>query len=199
MTRRTATGLKAAGLAALVLAGGLAFTAARAADRSGKWLHVRVVDGGDKQETVKVNVPVSVLETMAEAIEADHFKEGQIQIGDAGVKADQLRAVWSSIRNSKDMDFVTVESGDENVRVAKSGRNLIVRVNDGDSDEGHGTVDVKVPIEVVDALLQAPEGQLNVKAAIQALAQFGTGDIVQVQDGNSKVRIWIDDRSDSDI
>jgi hypothetical protein len=197
MTRRTAAGWRAAGLAALVLAGGLAFTAARAADTSGKWLHVRVVDGSDKEESVKVNVPVAVLETMAEAIEADHFKEGQIQIGDAGIKADQLRAVWSNIRNSKDMDFVTVESGDENVRVAKSGRNLVVKVNDGDSE--HGKVDVKVPIEVVDALLQAPEGQLNVKAAIQALAQFGTGDIVQVQDGNSKVRIWIDDRSGSDI
>jgi hypothetical protein len=199
MTRRTATGWTAAGLAALVLAGGVAFSAALGADTTGKWLHVRVIDGSDRQESVKVNLPIAVLETMAEAIEADHFKEGHIQIGEAGIKPDQLRAVWSSIKNSKDMDFVTVESDDGNVRVAKSGRNLVVKVNDGDAEEGHGTVDVKVPIEVVDALLEAPEGQLNVKAAIQALARFGTGDIVQVQDGDSKVRIWIDDRSGSDI
>jgi hypothetical protein len=198
MTRTTATGWTA-GLAALVIAGGLAFSTASAADTTGKWLHVRVIDGGEKQASVKVNVPIAVLETMAEAIEADHFKEGQIQLGDSGLKAEQLRAVWQSVKSSKDMEFVTVESGDENVRVAKSGRHLVVKVDDRGSDEDRGTVDVKVPIEVMDALLQAPDGQLNVKAAIQALAQFGTGDIVHVQDGRSQVRIWIDDRSGSDI
>jgi hypothetical protein len=97
------------------------------------------------------------------------------------------------------MEFVTVESGDDHVRVAKSGRYLVVKVNGGGSEDGAETVDVKVPIEVVDALLQAPEGQLNVKAAIQALVKYGTGDIVQVRDGKSRVRIWIDDRSTSDV
>jgi hypothetical protein len=199
MTRRTATGWKAAGLAAMVLAGGLAFSAASAADTAGKWLHVRVVEGGDKQESVKVNLPIAVLETMAEAIQAEHFKEGRIHLGEAGIKAEQLRAVWQSLKTSQDMEFVTVESGDENVRVAKSGRYLLIKVNDGGSEDGPETVDVKMPIEVIDALLQAPEGQLNVKAAIQALVQYGTGDIVQVQDGKSRVRIWIDDRSTSDV
>jgi hypothetical protein len=183
----------------MVLAGGLAFSAASAADIAGKWLHVRVVEGGDKQESVKVNLPIAVLETMAEAIQAEHFKEGRIHLGEAGIKAEQLRAVWQSLKTSQDMEFVTVESGDENVRVAKSGRYLLIKVNDGGSEDGPETVDVKMPIEVIDALLQAPEGQLNVKAAIQALVQYGTGDIVQVQDGKSRVRIWIDDRSTSDV
>jgi len=199
MTRRTATGWKAAGLAALVLAGGLTFSLASAADTAGKWLHVRVLDGGDKQESVRVNLPIAVLETMADAIQAEHFKEGRIQLGEAGLRAEQLRAVWQSLKTTQDMDFVTVESGDDHVRVAKSGRYLVVKVNGGGSEAGGETVDVKVPIEVVDALLQAPEGQLNVKAAIQALVQYGTGDIVQVQDGKSHVRVWIDDRSTADI
>lgn len=186
-------------LATLVLAGGLAFSAASAADTAGKWLHVRVVDGGDKQESVKVNLPVAVLETMAEAIQAEHFKEGQIQLGETGLKAEQLRALWQSLKTSQDMEFVTVESGDDHVRVAKSGRFLVVKVSGGGSEDGGEMVDVKVPIEVVDALLQAPEGQLNVKAAIQALVQYGTGDIVQIQDGTSRVRIWIDGRSTSDV
>jgi len=199
MTRPTATGWKVTGLAALVLAGGLAFSVASAADTAGKWLHVRVVDGGDKQESVKVNLPVAVLETMAEAIQAEHFKEGHIQLGETGLKAEQLRALWQSLKTSQDMEFVTVESGDDHVRVAKSGRFLVVKVSGGGSEDGGETVDVKVPIEVVDALLQAPEGQLNVKAAIQALVQYGTGDIVQIQDGTSRVRIWIDGRSTSDV
>ena len=200
MTRRMATGWKAAGLATLVLAGGLAFSAASAADTTaGKWLHVRVIDGGDKQESVKVNLPVAVLETMADAIQAEHFKEGQIQLGETGLKAEQLRAVWQSLKSSQDMEFVTVESGDDHVRVAKSGRYLLVKVNGGGSEEGAETVDVKIPVEVVDALLQAPEGQLNVKAAIQALVQYGTGDLVLVQDGKCRVRIWIDDRNTTDV
>jgi hypothetical protein len=199
MTRRTATGWKAAGLAVLLVAGGLAFWAASAADTAGKWLHVRVVGDGDKNESVRVNLPIAVLETMAESIQAEHFKEGQVHLGDTGLKAAQLRAAWESIRTSKDMEFVTIDSDDENVRVAKAGRHLVIKVNEGGARGRRGTVDVKLPIEVMDALLDAPEGQLNVKAAIQALVEFGTGDIVQVHDGTSRVRIWIDDSSASDI
>jgi hypothetical protein len=199
MERRRRTGW-VAGLAALVvLAGGLYVSTAGAADSAGKWLHVRVVDGGEKQESVKVNVPLAVLETMADSIEDDHFTDGRMQLGETRLTSEQLRSVWQSLKTSKDMEFVTVESGDETVRVAKAGRHFVVKVNDSRSHDGGGTVDIKVPLEVVDALLQAPEGHLNVKAAIQALAQYGGGDLIQVQDGRSRVRIWIDDRSDSEV
>jgi hypothetical protein len=182
-------------LGVLLVAAGSA--SLQGADTTGRWIHVRVMDRGEKGETVRVNLPVSVLETMASSIEAEHMKEGRIQLGDSGLKAEDLRAMWQSIRSSRDMEFVTVESGDETVRVAKSGEFLLAKVHDGQGGDKDGErVEVKVPIKVVDALLDAPEGQLNFKAALQALASHDAGDLVQVRDGSSHVRIWIDSRAD---
>lgn len=162
----------------------------------GKWIHIRVLDRGEGGETVKVNLPAAILETMADAIEADHFSDGQIRINNGNIKPEQLRAVWQSLKSTRDMEFVTIESRDETVRVAKSGGFLVMKVNDAGRKKSE-KVDIKMPMEVVDALLQAPEGQLNVKAALQALVNFGSGDLVQVTDGESQVRIWIDDQSTS--
>ncbi|HUD72557.1 MAG TPA: hypothetical protein VMQ62_11415 [Dongiaceae bacterium] len=191
MTKQTLGGVALLAAAAMVAGLGLA---PAMAGTEGKWIHIRVLDHGEGGESVKVNLPVAVLETMADAIEADHFSGGQIHISEGNIKPEQFRAVWQSLKNTRDMEFVTIESDDETVRVAKSGGFLLMKVNDADRKKS-GKVDIKVPMEVVDALLQAPEGQLNVKAALQALVNYGGGDLVQVTDGDSHVRIWIDDKS----
>jgi hypothetical protein len=197
MTSRTVGRWVAGGLAvATVLAMTLVAAPAQAGDR---WLHVRVVERGDKGESVKVNLPIAVLETLANAIEDEHFKDGKVSLGGDGIDAEHLRQMWQAVRDSKDMEFVTVESDDETVRVAKSGRYMLVKV-DG---KGHGDeaekVDVKVPLDVVDALLNAPDGRLNVKAALQALAAHEDGALVQVHDGSSDVHVWIDSKAEAEI
>ena len=98
---------------------------------------------------------------------------------------------------------ITVESDDEQVRVAKSGRFMIARVNGHGHGRGTGESDgeqvqVRVPLEVVDALLDAPEGQLNIKSALEKLASQHTGDLVTVTEGPSKVRIWIDEKAEAE-
>jgi hypothetical protein len=202
MTRRASAGWAAAG--ALVLAAGLGTGAGLAAPADGKWIHIRVVDGDDRQSTVKVNMPVTALLSMADVIQDEHIKDGHIQIGHEGIDAAKLRDVWRSLRTAQDMDFITVESDDEQVRVAKSGRFMIARVNGhghgrGSDDGADGEqVQVRVPLEVVDALLDAPEGQLNIKSALEALASQHSGELVTVTDGSSRVRIWIDDRAEAE-
>src|SRR6185503_14561442 len=185
----------------LALTAGIATGLALAGPADGKWIHIRVVDGDDRQSTVKVNMPVTALISMADAIEDEHFKDGHVQIGHDGVDAAKLRNVWQSLRNAQDMDFITVESDDEQVKVAKSGRFMIARVDgrghgrdDGDGEQ----VQVRVPLAVVDALFDAPEGQVNIKSALEALASQHSGELVTVTDGPSKVRIWIDDRAEAE-
>ena len=195
----TRTG-RASWAAAAALAVGIGAGVGLAAPSDGKWIHIRVVDGDDRATNVKVNMPVSALISMADAIEDDHFKSGHVQIGHEGIDAAKLREVWQSVRNAKDMDFITVESDDEVVKVAKSGRFMIARVHD--PREGKGPdgeqVQLRVPLEVVDALLDAPDGQFNVKSALEALASQHSGELVTVTDGSSRVRIWIDDRADTE-
>ena len=189
----------AAWVAAGVLAAGCAFgtTLHAAGGSQDKWIHVRVMDGEERPETVKVNMPIEALLSMSEAIEDEHFKNGHVNVGHEGVDAAKLRTAWQSLRNAKDMEFVTVESDDAKVRIAKSGRFFLANVDP--TETGHdGKVQVRVPLEVIDALLDAPDGQLNVKGALQALASVHSGDLVTVSDGSSKVRIWIDERADAE-
>jgi hypothetical protein len=56
---------------------------------------------------------------------------------------------------------------------------------------------MKIPGAVVDALLSSPGEQLNLGAALKALARHGEGEIVTVTGDGETVRIWIDDNSDS--
>ncbi|HYV20693.1 MAG TPA: hypothetical protein VFC25_16840 [Verrucomicrobiae bacterium] len=198
MKRASLAGWAATGAAAVVATG-----LALAAPADGKWIHIRVIDGDDKATSVKVNMPVTALVSMADVIQDEHIKDGHIQIGHEGVDAAKLRDVWQSLRTAQDMEFITVESDDEDVRVAKSGRFMIAKVN----GRGHGRnsvdtngeqVQVRVPLEVVDALLDAPDGQLNIKSALEALASQHSGELVTVTDGSSKVRIWIDDKAETD-
>jgi hypothetical protein len=189
----------AAWVAAGVLAAGCALgtTLHAAGGTQDKWIHVRVVDGVERPETVKVNMPIDALLSMSDAIEYEHFTGGRVTIGHEGLDSAKLRSAWQSLRNTRDMEFVTVESDDAKVRIAKSGRFLLANVDPGDRGR-EGKVQVRVPLEVVDALLDAPEGQLNVRGALQALAAEHSGDLVTVSEGSSKVRIWIDDRADAE-
>jgi hypothetical protein len=198
MRRARMAGWAATGMAAAVATG-----LALAAPADGKWIHIRVVDGDDKATSVKVNMPVTALVSMADVIRDEHIKDGHVMIGHEGIDAAKLRNVWQSLRNAQDMEFITVESDDENVRVAKSGRFMIAKVN----GHGHGRnsvdtdgeqVQVRVPLEVVDALLDAPDGELNIKSALETLASQHTGELVSVTEGSSKVKIWIDEKADTE-
>ena len=182
---------------------GTAFVAAMAglataAESTGRWIHIRVLERGDRQESVRVNLPLSVLQTMATAIESEHVRDGRVQFGETGLKPDQLRAMWQSVKSSRDMEFVTVESADESIKVAKSGNFLVARLRGSGGDRDGDRVDVKIPMSVLDALLDAPRGELNVKAALEALGSQDSGDLVTVLDGDSDIRIWIDGRSDTE-
>ncbi len=185
---------------AIILAGAaLLAGAAAASETDGRWLHVRVKDRGNHGESVKVNLPISVLETMASSIEAEGMKDGRVQFADNDLSFDQIRSMWQAVRSSQDMEFVTVESGDETIRVAKSGGYLLAKIRGNEDGNKSGeTVDIKVPLDVVDALLSAPKGELNVKAALQILAAHDAGALVEVHDGDSDVRIWIDSRANAE-
>ncbi|HEV8198537.1 MAG TPA: hypothetical protein VGS03_00790 [Candidatus Polarisedimenticolia bacterium] len=198
MKRARMAGWAATGMAAAVATG-----LALAAPADGKWIHIRVVDGDDKATSVKVNMPVTALVSMADVIQDEHIKDGHVMIGHEGIDAAKLRNVWQSLRNAQDMEFITVESDDENVRVAKSGRFMIAKVNGrghgrGADDTDGEQVQVRVPLEVVDALLDAPDGQLNIKSALETLASQHTGELVSVTEGSSKVKIWIDEKADTE-
>ena len=169
-----------------------------------QWIHVRVQSTEDKGETVRVNVPVEMAETRL-------VSESEVHIDSAHMDDVDLRTLLDAVRTSKDGEYVTVQSRDNDVRVAKNNGYLYVYVTEkvsakhaakgetGKPDSAkESKVEVKVPMKVVDALFSAGKDELDIVAALRALSANGDTELVNVKDSENTVRIWIDSKNVAD-
>ena len=102
----------------------------------------------------------------------------------------ELRQLWNELQSAPDATFVDVEETDQKVRVSKSGGYMLVTAFEG--GEKSQQVDVRIPAAVVDALLSGEGEELDIAAAVRALAAHGAGELVTVTDDETKVRVWVD-------
>jgi hypothetical protein len=168
-----------------------------------KWLHVRVIEEGESGESVRVNVPLALAEAILPSIKVKHFDKGKVRLEEhwhGHVDDVDLRAILDAVKNAQDGEFVTIESKrKEDVRVAKKGGYLLVEVREKDKDgKDREKVDVKVPMTVVEALLSGGKDELDILAAIRALARHGDTELVSVQDSKTTVRVWVDSKNTSE-
>ena len=169
-------------------------TASASKDR---WLHVRVISSDAKGETVRVNVPLELAEKVLPAIHQDRIHDGKVKIDNAHVNDVDLRALVEAIRTTKDGEFVTVQSNDCDVRVAKQNNHLIVHVLDKEHAK-KSEVEVKVPMKVIDALFSAGKNELDLVSALHALSTQGDTELVSVKDHENTVRVWLDSKNVTD-
>jgi hypothetical protein len=137
------------------------------------WLHIRVDNPDSKDETVRVNVPLEMAEKILPTVNRDRLHSGKVG------------------------EFVTVQSKDADVRVAKQGAYLLIHAVDKNRSK-KSLVEVKVPMKVVDALLSAGKNELDLVAALHALSEQGNTELVSVKDEENTVRIWLDSKNSSD-
>ena len=199
--------------AAALLASSLLPTLAVAQSSSNpdQWIHVRVESREDTTETVRVNVPVDMAVKVLPAIKNKNLCEGKVHIDSGHIDDVDLHTMLDAVRTAKDGEYVTVESKDANVRVAKSSGYVYIHVTEKKPSEKtakaavkdsaknaafkESKVEVKIPMKVVDALLSAGKDQLDVVAALRALSANGDMELVRVKDDNSTVRVWIDSKN----
>ena len=162
-----------------------------------RWLHVRVISSDAKGETVRVNVPLELAEKVLPAIHQERLHDGKVKIDNGHVNDVDLRALVEAIRTTKDGEFVTVQSNDCDVRVAKHSNHLIVHVFDKQNSK-KSEVEVKVPMKVIDALFSAGKDELDLVAALHALAGQGDTELVSVKDHENTVRVWLDSKNVTD-
>jgi stalled ribosome rescue protein Dom34 len=160
-------------------------------------------------------------EKVLPAINKDRLHNGKVQINRSDLEGVDLKALLEAVRSSKDGEYVTVQSDDNDVRVAKQAGYMVVHVTEkgfksGKSDKDkadksdksadksdksyeRSRVDVKVPMKVVEALLSAGKDELDVLAALRALsAHGGDTELVTVKSDDSTVRVWLDSKNVSD-
>lgn len=195
---------------ALVMAGSLVTPITRAqsgTQPADRWLHVSVISKEANGETVRVNVPLELVEKVLPAISKDKLQAGKVKVRECEVNGVDIRAILDAVKNTKDGEFVTVQSRKENVRVAKEAGYLVVKVremkeprNTGKLDEKPAApfeerVDVRVPMSVVEALLSGAKDELDLVAAIRALSAHGDTILVTVEDRQNTVKVWIDSKN----
>lgn len=199
-------------LATVVLAPAATLAQTASTTTKDQWIHVRVDNKDSSGETVRVNVPIELAEKVLPAINKNNLHNGKVHIDSAHMEDVDLRALLDAIRTSKDGEYVTVQSKENDVRVAKSAGYLLIHVTDKTSNlvsDAKGThskaavpkeskVEIKVPMKVVDALFSAGKDELDVVAALRALSANGDTELVSVKDSENTVRIWIDSKNIAD-
>jgi hypothetical protein len=198
-----------------LVVGGLLLTAAitfalpskaqQGSSKSDRWLHVRVVNTDSKGETVRINVPLDLAENVLPAINKDRLHNGKIKIDQVHMNEVDVHAIMAALRDAKDGQYVTVTGGDKDVQVAKQGGQLLVHVTEKNGDKygkqgrmANAQVEVKIPMRVIDALLSAGKDELDVVAALHALALQGDTELVSVKNDDSTVRVWMDTKNTGD-
>jgi glycine/D-amino acid oxidase-like deaminating enzyme len=164
------------------------------------WIHIEVTDdesdeasGEESGRThVKVNLPLSVVRVAIEAAPEKVLSKGRVHIHDSDIEIADLRRIWQELRAAGDAELVTVEEADETVVVRREGDRIRIDV-DKRAEEDVGEVQIDLPVSLVDALLSSEGESLNLAAAIDELSDQ-RGEIVRVRDGESSVRIWIDEK-----
>ena len=187
-------------------------TTTTSAKATEQWIHVRVESKEDRGETVRVNVPVEMAAKVIPAINKDNLHDGKVRIDSKHMNDVDLRTILDAVRTSRDGEYVTVQGGDNDVRVAKSAGYLYIHVTDksvgkkaakdGKNEAkaaGHESkVEIKVPMKVVDALFSAGKDELDIVAALKALSAHGDTELVTVKDSENTVRIWVDSKNVAD-
>ena len=157
-----------------------------------RWFHVRVTEGGAEPTQVAVNLPLSLIEAAIKLVPEEVHKEIDVELNEVDFDLEDLRQFWAEVKDVQDATFVTVQSPDETVKIAKEGDMLVARTTEKSADGAQ--VDVRFPFAVLDAMFQGTdEHELDLVGAVRALAEYGDGDIVTVDDGETRVRVWVDD------
>jgi len=172
-------------------------TTSATAERTERWLHVRVISTDGRGETVRVNVPLELAEKVLPAVNHDRLHNGKLKIDSSEMNDVDLRTLMEAVRTPKAGEYVTVQGDANDVRVAKQGNHLIIHVLDkGGSKKSQ--VEVQVPMNVVDALLSAGKDELDLVAALHALGAQGDIELVSVKDSDNTVKVWLDSKNVAD-
>lgn len=177
------------GFAGSILALSMLVPPALGAD-SGRWIHVRVDEDGDRGSRVDVQVPLGMISAVLPTLKAKIDLQGHVDVGDGDLSLPEMRAYWAAVKDAKDGNYVTVRDGSDEVRVAK--RNGMVHV-DVSENGGTGKVKLRVPVPLVEAVLGDGD-TLDLDAVVRALGTVPSGELISVDDDDGRVRIWIDDR-----
>lgn len=171
-------------LLGLVMLAGITF-----AEAPTRWINVHVLDLSDNTK-VDVRVPLSLVSVALDCVKTDQLANGKLKLKLEDTDVD-FKAIWQELRKHDNTDFVKVDSPDANVTVSRKGALLLVNVIEK-TEKDPGTIEVKIPVTLMDALAQSGSDEIDLKAFVTELGKMTAGDLVTVKQKDAEVRIWIE-------
>ncbi len=157
------------------------------------WLHVSVEERGWDEETVKVNLPLDLVESLLPLIDVEGFERGRIYIDSDELEDIDIQDVVAQLKDAPDAEYVSVQGRHENVNISKKDGFLLV-----DVEGHHEDVKIRIPFEVATAAFTEGNGEIDLVALIKALRKHGETELVTVEEEDTTVRIWIDHKKTID-
>ena len=151
-------------------------------------LHIRVQEG--ELERISLNFPVSVISAVLPFVEGSfgHLSGQHIEIGGQDLGIAELREIWNALKADGSYELASIQTGEENIRIFLDENSLLIDTDEASKEQIH----VRIPVQVVDALLSGTGDELNLSEALERLASIGESDLVEVQSSDAHVRVWID-------
>lgn len=166
----------------------LAAMPAAAASAATQWLHVRIDDAA-KGKQVSVNVPVSLVETIAAWVPAPKRGRFRMEVDGCQIGRDEMRSAWAQVRNVQDGKSVDIRRKDHLVRISKSRGRMVMNVSEGSERPAL----IEMPATVADLLLFRSDDDIEFVEVMRALASSGAdGGFTIVGDDGDIVRMWVD-------
>jgi len=159
----------------------------QAAGKSIIWMRVQVNDQGGEHTKVKINLPLSLIEVVVDSIDKREF---MAQIEQEHPALD-IKKLWGQIRKMDSQDFVTVESEKENIRVWKD--NEFFRINVRHEGQNEPSVEVKLPLAVMDYVFETDSKDLSFEDLVEKLRGHLPLTVVQVEHEDEHVKIWLEE------
>jgi hypothetical protein len=153
-----------------------------------RWLNVHV-NAVEDQTEVELHLPFALVATALESVHGHGLEGGKVCLGDHHVDVD-WPAILAEVRRAPEGQYVKVRETDGAVVVTKQGGIVLVTVDEMDGDEAH--VEVRLPEQLLDAIVVDEHDRLDLKALVGALERFGAGELVRVTAPDANVRIWVE-------
>jgi hypothetical protein len=147
---------------------------------------VDVQEGGPDGHRIVVPAPL-VLAQAGLAV-APNFLEEEMRIPEEALEHMPLaRDLLEALIAAPDGELVRVEERDEQVVIRKEGDTLVVRVHGNKGED----VSVNVPLTLAMSALPDSRGKVSTLAMAGSLSTLRFTDLVEVQDGDTHVKVWV--------
>ncbi len=153
------------------------------------WLHLTVEETGWDHQSVRMNLPLSVVREAAPLIPKSLCRHCSIRVDGHDLDVRDLQRAVAALGENPGNEPIRV---DRDLLVSRRGDRIVITRDHG----WDRSTTTEVPIDLAQALFSSGE-RIDPGALVRALASRGQGEILLVNDRDAVVRIWIDDRPEA--